>query len=173
MDLLGGRGWGEICSLHMQLFTNTGNSKCEPTVGPQYTVLPHTAQPENAKSATPQGREERHEQWRFILTFTRFLGHLKLDEKLFQLLPHCRSSDEALVIQEMLLTPLGVLVVLWDKAHGGRLRQQGPLWAEATRWTSLSPLPPSAYFTGQDLQVITGPLGPHLSKQTLTTLLTI
>lgn len=173
MDLLGGRGWGEICSLHMQLFTNTGNSKCEPTVGPQYTVLPHTAQPENAKSATPQGREERHEQWRFILTFTRFLGHLKLDEKLFQLLPHCRSSDEALVIQEMLLTPLGVLVVLWDKAHGGRLRQQGQLWAEATWWTSLSPLPPSAYFTGQDLQVITGPLGPHLSKQTLTTLLTI
>lgn len=57
MNLLGGGGWGEICSLHMQLFTNTGNSKCEPSVGPQYTVLPHTAQPENAKDATPQSRE--------------------------------------------------------------------------------------------------------------------
>ena len=109
-------------------------------------------------------REECHERWWFILTFTRFLGHLKLDEKLFQLLPHCRSSDEALVIQEMLLTPLGVFVVLQDKAHGGRVRQQGQLWTEATQWTSLNPLPASAYFMGQDLQVTTGPLGPHLSK---------
>ena len=157
----------------MQLFTNTGNSKCEPSVGPQYTVLPHTAQPENAKDATPQGREEHHEWWQFILTFTRFLGYLKLNEKLFQLLPHCRSSDEALVIQEMLLTPLGVFIVLQDKAHGGRVRQQGQLWTEATQWTSLNPLPASAYFMGQDLQVIMGPLGPHLSKQMLTTLLTI
>lgn len=78
----------------------------------KYTVQPrvtHETQPH--KGTSRQGQ--------LLLTFTRVLGHLKLDQKLFQLFPYCGSSDEALVIQEMLLTPLRALAVLRDSPDGG------------------------------------------------------
>lgn len=53
-----------------------------------------------------------HRQGQATPTFTGRLGHLELDEELFQLFSHGGSSDKTLVIQEMFLTPLGALVVL-------------------------------------------------------------
>lgn len=48
--------------------------------------------------ASEQQRRGRPQARWDALTFARFLGHLKLDEKLLQLLSHCCSSDEALVV---------------------------------------------------------------------------
>lgn len=133
---------------HTQLVTNTGRSTCEPT------------KVHRAASHQPAHRLQEHRKgitrWQLRLTFARFLGHLKLDKKLFQLLSHCRSSDETLVIQEMLLAPLGVLIVLQDSPDRENEDSTGMFSTEATCWGSFISLPPFAYSMRQDLEIKTG-----------------
>ena len=101
----------------------------------------------------------RRQQRQRILTFTRLLGHLELDEELLQLLSHGGRSDQPLVIQEVFLTPLRVLAVLRGPRAGAqkKRRERG-----ASPPTTVSlPVPPDS--GRRDLQGASRPFWPSIS----------
>lgn len=108
--------------LYAQLCTNTGNSvSARRRSGACHALAPASHGP--SANTCQRHRTGCRRGWRFALTFARFLGHLKLDKKLLQLLSYCRRSDKTLVIQEMFLTPLRVFIVLQGNPDRGGVRE--------------------------------------------------